>query len=230
MGIISYKSTTPYSESTSLCTRDDITMVDEWKQSTTTSSTHMKKYLLINMFHDGLKAWIDLYRHCVYPESYLRYAFSIYKAKYDNPIGESPWRSWHSLACIITRWLCFYNARLFNDDTTAIGVSYWRRREFPNYARLHLGRVLHHHLVAYHGYAMRKILPLCRKTVTCKSKGFLCLFGQNSRIHCFWLKNLNLFSQNITFRVIAYLNLVEKIIRNWNVDDVSVPIISKDIR
>ena len=64
--------------------------------------------------------------------------------------------------------------------------------------------------IAYHGYAMRKILPLCRKTVTFKSKGFLCLFGHNSRIHCFWLKNLNLFSQNITFRVINYLNLVEK--------------------
>ena len=82
----------------------------------------------------------------------------------------------------------------------------------------------------YHGYATRKILPLCIKTVTCKSKGFLCLFGHNSRIHCFCLKNLNLFSQNITFRVINYLNLVEKIIRNWNVDEVSVPIISKDIR
>ena len=84
--------------------------------------------------------------------------------------------------------------------------------------------------MSYHGYAMRKILPLCRKTVTCKSKGFLCLFSHNNRIHCFCLKNLNLFSQNITFRVINYLNLVEKIIRNWNVDEVSVPIISKDIR
>ena len=82
----------------------------------------------------------------------------------------------------------------------------------------------------YHGYAMRKILPLCIKTVTGKSKGFPCLFGHNSRIHCFCLKNLNLFSQNITFRVINYLNLVEKINRNWNVDEVSVPIISKDIR
>ena len=85
-------------------------------------------------------------------------------------------------------------------------------------------------LISYHGYAMRKILPLCIKTVTGKSKGFLCLFGHNSRIHCFCLKNLNLFSQNITFRVINYLNLVEKINRNWNVDEVSVPIISKDIR
>ena len=64
----------------------------------------------------------------------------------------------------------------------------------------------------YHGYAMRKTLLLCRKTVTFKSKGFLCLFGHNSRIHCFWLKNLNLFSQNITFSVMNYLNFVEKII------------------
>ena len=147
MGIISYMSTTPSSECTSLCTRDDVTMVDELKQSTTTPITHMKKNLPMNTFHDGLKAWMDLYRHCVYPESYLRYAFSIYKAKYDNRVGESPWRSWRSLVCIITRGLCFYNARLFNDDVKAIGVSYWRRREFPNYARLHLGRMLLHHLV-----------------------------------------------------------------------------------
>ena len=90
--------------------------------------------------------------------------------------------------------------------------------------------LFHNSRITYHGYAMRKILPLCRKTVTCKSKGFLCLFGHNSCIHCFCLKNLNLFSQNITFRVINYLNLVEKITRNWNVDEVSVPIISKDIR
>ena len=59
----------------------------------------------------------------------------------DNRIGESPWRSWCYLICIITRGLCSYNARLFNDDVTAIGVSYWRRREFPNYARLHRGRM-----------------------------------------------------------------------------------------
>ena len=45
------------------------------------------------------------------------------------------------LICIITRGLCSYNARLFNDDVTAIGVSYWRRREFPNYARLHRRRM-----------------------------------------------------------------------------------------
>ena len=60
--------------------------------------------------------------------------------------GESPWRSWRYLICIITRGLCSYNARLFIDDVTAIAVSYWRRREFPNYARLHRGRMLNHTL------------------------------------------------------------------------------------
>ena len=47
--------------------------------------------------------------------------------------------------------------------------------------------------LTYHGYAMRKNLPLWIKTVTCKSKGSLCLLGHNSRMHCFCLKNLNLF-------------------------------------
>ena len=67
--------------------------------------------------------------------------FHSIKWNYDNRIGESPWRSWCYLICIITRGLCSYNARLFNDDVTAIGASYWRRREFPNYARLHRGRI-----------------------------------------------------------------------------------------
>ena len=51
-----------------------------------------------------------------------------------------PSRSWRYLICIITRGLCSYNARLLNDDATAIEV-YWRRREFPNYARLHRCRI-----------------------------------------------------------------------------------------
>ena len=71
------------------------------------------------------------------------YAFSLSKVKYDNRIGEYPWRSWKYLICIITHGLCSYNARLFNDGVTAIGVSYWWRRKFPNYARLHRGRISH---------------------------------------------------------------------------------------
>ena len=93
IGIASFKSTPPSSENTSLCTRDDVTMVDECKQSTTPSSTHMEKNFQTNIFHESLKAWMDLYRSCLYPGSYLNYVFSICKAKYVNRIEESPQRS-----------------------------------------------------------------------------------------------------------------------------------------
>ena len=116
-------------------------MVDECKQSTTTSNTHVKKNFQMNKFHDALKAWIDLYRHRACPGSYLKYAFSINKAKYDNRIWASPWQSLHYLICIITRGLCSYNVRLFDDDITAIGVSYWWRWEFSNFSQFHYGRI-----------------------------------------------------------------------------------------
>ena len=118
-------------------------MIDECKQGATTSSTNMKKNSQINTFYDGLKAWMDLYRHRVYPGSYLKYEFSIYKAKYDNQVGKSPWQSWRYLICIITRWLRSYNAQPFNDDVTAIGVSYCRKEEFTDCARLHRGIMWH---------------------------------------------------------------------------------------
>ena len=38
-------------------------------------------------------------------------------------------------------WVVFLHARLFNDDVTAIRISYWWRKEFPNYARLHCGGI-----------------------------------------------------------------------------------------
>ena len=116
-------------------------MVHECKQCTTTPRTHVKKNFQVNTFHDHFKAWKDFYRHCVCPWSYLKYTFSFYKVKLWQSNRGIPWRSWCYLICIITRGLCSYNARLFNDDVTAIGVSYWRRREFPNYARLHRGRM-----------------------------------------------------------------------------------------
>ena len=119
----------------------DVTMVDECKQSTSTSTTHVKKNFQVNTFHGGLKAWMDLYRHCVCPGSYLKYAFSIYVTKLWQLNRGIPSRSWRYLICIITRGLCSYNARLLNDDSTAIEVSYWRRRESPNYTRLHRGRM-----------------------------------------------------------------------------------------
>ena len=87
IGITSFKSTPPSSESTSLCTRDDVTMVDECKQSTTTSSTEVKKDFQMNTFHAGLKAWMDLYHHCVCPGSYLKFAFSLSKQNMRIELG-----------------------------------------------------------------------------------------------------------------------------------------------
>ena len=113
-------------------------MVYECEQSKTTSSIHMKKNIEVNTFHDGLKVWMDLYRHCVCPWSYLKYVISIEIWQLSR---ECPWRSWRYLIWIITRGLCSYNARLFDDYVTAIGVSYWRKMEFPNYARLHRGKI-----------------------------------------------------------------------------------------
>ena len=91
------------------------------------------------------REWISTVIVYVYEVIWSIHFHSI-KWNYDNRIGESPWRSWCYLICIITRGLCSYNARLFNDDVTAIGVSYWRRREFTNYARLHRGRISHYEL------------------------------------------------------------------------------------
>ena len=88
------------------------------------------------------REWISTVIVYVYEVIWSIHFHSI-KWNYDNRIGESPWRSWCYLICIITRGLCSYNARLFNHDVTAIGASYWRRREFPNYARLHRGRMGH---------------------------------------------------------------------------------------
>ena len=82
--------------------------------------------------------------------------FQSIKWIYDKLFREFPWRSWCYLICIITHGLCSFNARLFNDEETAIRVSYWRWREFPNYTGLHRGRMsskliccLIHWLVTY---------------------------------------------------------------------------------
>ena len=90
ISIVSFKSTLPSSENTSLCTRDDVTMVDECTQSTTPSSTHVEKNFQTNIFHENLKAWMDLYRSCLYPGSYLNYVFLICKGKYVNWIRTPP--------------------------------------------------------------------------------------------------------------------------------------------
>ena len=87
------------------------------------------------------REWISTVIVYVYEVIWSIHFHSI-KWNYDNRIGESPWRSWCYLICIITRGLCSYNELLFNYDVTAIRVSYWWRREFRNYARLHRGRII----------------------------------------------------------------------------------------
>ena len=72
-------------------------------------------------------------------------------------------RPWRYLISISTRGLCSYSARLLNDDVTVIEVSYWRRREFPNYARLHRGRMCS---IALWGWFSCDVLP-----VTCCEHG-----------------------------------------------------------
>ena len=59
IGVTSFKSTVPSSASKSPCKPDDVTMIDECKQSTTTSSTHSKKNWQMNTFHHCLKRWMD---------------------------------------------------------------------------------------------------------------------------------------------------------------------------
>ena len=104
------------------------------------ASTWRKTFKSTHFTTISKREWISTVIVYVYEVIWSIHFHSI-KWNYDNRIGESPWRSWCYLICIITRGLCSYNARLFNDDVTAIGVSCWRRREFPNYARLHRGRM-----------------------------------------------------------------------------------------
>ena len=120
-------------------------MTSQWytnvnKARTCHAPTWRKTFKWTHFTTISKREWISTVIVYVYEVIWSIHFHSI-KWNYDNRIGESPWRSWCYLICIITHGLCSYNARLFNDDITAIGVSYWRRREFPNYARLHRGRM-----------------------------------------------------------------------------------------
>ena len=80
-----------------------------------------------------------------------------------------------------------------------------------------------------HNNLLRKfqwILPFKEKTIVCKSKGFVCLlFSHNSDGHCFSPSESIMFSVN-SDKVVEYLNSKEKAIAKWNVNQISMPIIS----
>ena len=99
----------------------------------------------MKIFHDGLKSWMDLYRHCVYPGSCLKYAFSIYKT------GKI-WQTNRGIpAAIVTLsnlynspWVVLLQCTAFQWWLHGSRVSYWRRREFPKYTRLNCDRICVH--------------------------------------------------------------------------------------
>ena len=83
---------------------------------------------------------MDLYRRCGCPENYLKYTFSIYKAKYDNRNGESLGKM--MLSNLHNHpWAVLLQRTVLIDDAIAIGASYRRKREFPNSVRLHPDRI-----------------------------------------------------------------------------------------
>ena len=73
------------------------------------------------------------------------------------------------------------------------------------------------------------ILPLYMKPISFQSKASLVCSVTAAIFIDFCLKKLNVFSQHIGKKTNEYLNSAEQIPRNWNVDQLSVLIISWDI-
>ena len=120
-------------------------MVDLCKESTTTSSNHVKKRLPNEHISRRCKGVNGFKQSLCMPGKLSEVCIFNPKAKYDNRIAKFPRRLWRYVICIIGHLLCCYNTRLSNDDVMAIGVSYWGRKEYPNYARLHRGRADYQH-------------------------------------------------------------------------------------
>ena len=73
------------------------------------------------------------------------------------------------------------------------------------------------------------ILPLYMKPISFQSKASVVCSVTAAIFIDFCLKKLNVFSQHIVKKTNEYLNSAEQIPRNWNVDRLSVLIISWDI-
>ena len=92
-----------------------------------------------------------------------------------------------------------------------------------------LGHLTYSHTMDLLWEEFQWILPLHMKPISFQSKtSVACSFTAAIFID-FCLKKLNVFSQHIGQKTIAYLNSTEQIPRNWNVDQLPVLITSWDI-
>ena len=150
-----------------------------------------------------------------------------YLAQYDNRIGESPWRSWCYLICIITHGLCFYNTRLLNDNGKAIGVSYWWKREFTNHARLHRGRIstIYIPCICYERSFSEFYLSIWNQLIF---NGFSCLGSHCSHIYWFLPEKTKCVFPTYWLKKQWISEFHRTNPRNWNVDQLSVLITSWD--
>ena len=140
----------PSPESSTSCMCYDATMLDEFKQSTTTPYTDMKTTFKWTHF-TSLKAWIVFHRHCVRSECHLNDLFHVYKDEYGSPIGECPWRSWSTPHLAHFPWVVRVQYTASNDEGTAIELSYWWKGDFLRYAPKHRNRIQHNQLPDFTG-------------------------------------------------------------------------------
>ena len=141
IGITSFNMALPSSESMSLCTRDDATLVSTNVDTARPCQARTRRKTFKWKHFTRLKASMDLYRYCICPVSYLKYVFTIYKVNYDNRIGGIP------VAIVMLYIFAYYPWVVFRQCTA---FQWWRHgnwalllaeREFPNYVRPNRDRI-----------------------------------------------------------------------------------------
>ena len=99
----------PFSESKSLCTRDDVTVVDVYKHSTLPLSTQGIKNFQTNTIQE-FESVNRLIPSLCMSSKLSEVCISIYKVKCDNQIGGDPCGDRDAQYLHTTHGLCSYNA------------------------------------------------------------------------------------------------------------------------